>query len=347
MVAQAHDWRGKVRKDGERLLNTLTRALTETGGASSGGFIVPLMLWDDVIDKVRVLDGPSSRCRWGKTTTEECFVPGFNESKRSDGNRWGGIWGQWKSETTDLSTIATQGSLASINFKMNRLVLYIPISNDLLKDAMLFDTMANVMIYGEIKYQLDYALLLGNGVGMPMGVVNDQATIQVSNGSGSVAAVDLDNMWKHLYAPAKKNSVWMMADDSMAAIDQAADTDNWPISLYTPAGVYGNPTPFLKGRPVICVEQLPAIGNTGSVVLCDWNEYLLMFRRLNDGDSGAELAAGLPQGLVEQTRSPHFLYDVDQTAIKIKVRCDGHLTWNRSITNNNSQSVSPCVILVH
>ncbi len=134
-------------------------------------------------------------------------------------------------------------------------------------------------------------------------------------------------------------------DDALNLIDEAASTYNWPSALYQAAGMFGNPYPMIKGRPVITVEQLPTVGTQNDLVLVDWTQYLFLYRQMTNTEADVEIGAGFPGDIAERMMSEHFKFDLDEVPLRVKLRGDGRLIWPAKLTNNNGVQVGPCVVL--
>jgi HK97 family phage major capsid protein len=332
----------------------IARAMTGFAGGQSGSFLIKPEWANEVFDKVRSYQGPFGRCRLGRTRTKEVFLPAYWETSRADGLRYGGVFGQWRgggaAETETLESIASQPAMALIGFEMKRLMVYTsPISRDLAADALLLDTMLDVAVFNEMRFELEWAMFLGNGANSPLGVIGSPATIVVAKDSGQTAGTitttNIDSMWKSLYGPCRRNATWHANDDCLAAIDEVATTAGWPQATYLPQGVGGNPYPLIKGRPLLPAEQLPNIGTPGDLVLADWSQYSFILHIMKGGAPELEVAVGLPGDAIESTKSEHLLFDTDSVAYKWKLRGDGKLMWPKPITTKNGLTVGPCCVI--
>ena len=98
--------------------------------------------------------------------------------------------------------------------------------------------------------------------------------------------------------------------------------------IFQRAGSAGNAAPLLKGRPVIEVEQAPALGSFGDIVLADLSQYILV-----DGGFRAMLSADV-----------RFLND--EAVFRFTMRVDGKPAWASPVASwNGSATRSPFVAL--
>lgn len=343
----------------QRSFQEVARAWTTYNGGATGGFLLDYELANGVFDKARAIDGPLQRCLFHKTTKHSFSLPGFEETTRVNGSRWGGIRAYWVGQEDDKTLSATtstagvaasQPSLNEINFEMQRCIVYTqPYSNDLVADAPLFGPMMEYAANQEIQYALVDKMINGDGNGCPTGVVNAASTVRVTRaGSASTMAIaDIDGMWSKLWPYCKRSAIWLASDSSLTVLDAVARAGGWPASDYQPAGHNGNQFALIKGRPLIPCEQCPKLGQTGDLICGDFSQYLVCVRA-NSG--GIELESSLnPVGsAVERTVSEHIKFDTDQSVCKYKFRADGRPMWRSTVVlpDGSGQAQGPFVVLV-
>lgn len=322
----------------------VARAMNTTSTGPNGGFLLSTELAAFVWDKARAVDGPLARCLYLRTTRNAFRLPAFDESSRADGSRLGGVKHLWEGDDdASLSPAEGQPSLADMEFRPERVVVYSRVSNDLLEDADMLEDVLSYACTQEIRYAVVNAMINGDGVKRPLGVVNAPSTITVSRaGANAVAVADIDNMWSRLWGFCRRNAVWLASDDTLLKIDAVAATGGWLSNIYLPQGVAGNPFPLLKGRPLIPCEQCPALGQPGDLILGDWSQYGLVVRSL-DGSPEIGMGYGLP---IEPSMSGHRYFDTDESAFRWKLRVDGKPLWKRPVTiADGAQTAGPFCIL--
>lgn len=330
----------------------VSRALDTYGGGANGGFFLDSELFASVWDKARAIDGPLARCLFLPTTKHQAFWPAFDESSRVAGSRFGGIKAKWQGTTDDKSATpdAGQPAVAMVNFTPRRVLVFSsPFSRDLLQDAPIVERMLSYAADQEIRYAVVDAMINGQGITHPLGVINAPSTISVTRGggAGTVASTDIDAMWSRLWPYCRRNAVWMCNDDALLKVDQAATTLGWPSNLYMPQGAYGNPYPLLKGRPLLPVEQCPALGSPGDLIVGDWSQYALVARTVDgDGQPDMMLSYGSVSSFTERRSSDEFMFDTDSVVFRYKLRIDGRPLWKQPLTiADGSQTAGPFVVL--
>ncbi|MDR3582587.1 MAG: phage major capsid protein [Candidatus Pacebacteria bacterium] len=334
-----------------RYFADVTRALNTYGGGANGGFLLDTELFQSVWDKARAIDGPLARCLFLTTNKHEAEWPALDETSRVAGSRFGGIKVRWQGTTDDKSATpdASQPAAAMIKFVPKRAMVFsTPFSNDLLADAPLVERMLDYAASQEIQYAVVESMINGKGITHPLGVIAANSSIQVTrNGSNNIAQADVDTMWSRLWPYCRRNAAWMCNDDTLLKLDAVATTTGWPANLYMPMGMYGNPYPLLKGRPLLPVEQCPALGTQGDLIVGDWSQYALVARTVdNNGDPDMSVTCGSLGEFVETRSADEFMFDTDSTVFRFKFRVDGSPLWRQPVTiADGSQTAGPFVVL--
>jgi HK97 family phage major capsid protein len=352
-------------------MGVLTRTMSGISG-TLGGFGIKGEWADSVWDQARTIDGPFARCRWGTCLAREFELPIFGGSSRANGSRWGGALATWgNAEIANLSVQASQPSLGNISFVMQPCAIYMsPISNNLLSDTELVGPMLDYAAKAEIRYALEYSMIMGQSapstagplnISGPQGAVSAASTVVVAKdsgqASGTVSVTNINNLWGSIASGNKRNACWHMNDNTLAAIDDLAVSGNWSESIYISAGKYGNDYPLIKGKPVFCTEVCPNLGTPGDVVVADWTDYMLILHKPKPTDSGLAFSltqpsdsghlgvVGLPKDAIESRRSDEFLFGNDTTAFMWRMRIDGHWMWPGKMTDANGNQWGPAAIV--
>jgi HK97 family phage major capsid protein len=342
------------RDDGPSVGIGISRTMTGETGPSAGYLVRPE--WADFFfDKIRELDGMFARLGvFAKVGAREFRLPAFNEVSRQDTKRWGGVFGYWEGqqETRSATSRASQPAASQITFSCSRLFVYSqPISRDLAADSpSLFKQFFDYACYNEIRWMIEAALLVGNGDGMPQGVLNSDATIVVAKDGGQTNATitdsNLKNMWARLHGPSRHTAVWLACEDAVNQIDAAASAAGWPSAFYNPSGEQHTGPPLIKGRPLLISECLPALGTPGDIVLVDPTQYGFVYHQMSNNDSGLEVDLRLPGDIIERMESSDFLFQNDELMCRFKIRADGRCLWGGPLTiANGSKTVGPAVII--
>jgi len=126
------------------------------------------------------------------------------------------------------------------------------------------------------------------------------------------------NMWSRLFASSWPSASWLINQNVMPQLHTmsiAVGTGGVPV--YMPAGgLSGLPYGTLFGRPVMAIEQCPALGDLGDIILCDFaNGYIL-----------AE------KGGLKADMSLHVQFLYDEAVFRFVLRLDGQPVRQTALT---------------
>lgn len=245
--------------------------------------------------------------------------PAIDETSRADNSRFGGIVSGWLGQGNTLAN-AGKPKFREMDMKLRKVGAFVYATDEMLVDAVMFEGWVNRYLPLELTFRTEDAFLSGLGGDQPLGVFNTDGILSLTRASaGRVLYEDVKGMWHRMWAPSRKNAVWL--------IDQSVETDletmQIPIGtggvlapIYKPAGtVPGQEFATIYNRPVIPVEYCSALGTTGDIVLGDFGEY-----------------TAIDKGGVEQAVSLHVAFLTDQACFRWMYRVDGQPTWNKPLT---------------
>lgn len=305
-----------------------TKDLLESIGAS-GGFLVPtqqetnLLQWDDVGDHTLV----ESRATVIRMRRRAVQIPVLNQVGTTAGQPhwWGGVLAYWTEEAEYKDE--SQPSFKQIELVAHKLCCYTEASDELLEDsAVSLEDLLRASFAGVTAWERQDAFINGTGAGQPLGVIPAPATITVApQAVNALAVADFVNM---LEAFQGRNPVWFINRQWMSDLLQLNGPAGNPSYVFIPNAREGAPS-TLFGFPVFYVEQVPAPGNAGSVILADWSKYLIGDRQTITVDS---------------TKVYRFRYDI--TSWRAVSRVDGQPWLSLPLTlSDGSTQISPFVIL--
>ena len=294
-----------------------------------GGFLVPSQ-WADTFLASIYDESTIAPLTWTEELNGpliEFNLPGVDETSRIDGSRWGGVQAFWSAEAANVSTNFPKAK--NVHFGPKKLIGFVCLTNELAKDSAMFEAFVKRAFAAEIGFKLDTSILLGTGAGTPAGILNSSSLITIAKEAGQTAGsifqLNISKMWARLPAASRKRAVWLVNEDLESTLDTLNVGDR--PNIYSPAGEH-SPYPLLKGRPVIAVEQSPALGKVGDIVLADLQQYLTV--------------SGAPQYALSADAG--FLSD--QSVMRFTLRVDGQPMWTSPITPyNGTLTRSPFITL--
>ncbi len=282
---------------------------------SLGGFLVPeeisTVIWSRVYATGRIL----SRCdRQPVGKGDQLSVPAIAESSREDGegdgSRFGGARMFWTDEAGPADD--SRFKFEMLKFKLHKLLGLVYASDELIEDATALAA-AITRVFGlEAAFAIEDAVINGDGIAKPLGVMNSPCLITVEP-AGALTAADLHAMAARLWGPSHATAIWLMSNEVFAQV-LAIDEDTGG-SLLEASDVTARK---LLQMPLELCEYTPAMGSAGNIILGDFSQYLI-----------AEKA---PKTL----SSLHFRFQHDETAIKVRYRVDGMPGWKTPIMPRNA-----------
>lgn len=313
----------------------LASGLNEAVG-SDGGFAVSTDMSNRLIEQSFASGVLSSRCMTQpiSSASNSVKLPAMDDKDRTTGNRWGGVRAYWTAEAAQI-TATTPKPLQSLELKLNKLAALVYMTDELLADQTAMQAYVDRAVPAEIAFVIDDAILRGNGVGKPFGILNSAALVsQAAEGSQTADTVNLQNvvkMYSRMPANRKSNAVWFINSEVFPQLQTMASaaTSASQLVYMPPGGVSGAPYGTLFGRPIIEIEHASALGDVGDISFMDLSAYLLATK----------------QG-VQRDVSIHVKFIYGETAFRFTVRVDGKPEWTSVITPyKGSNTQSPFVVL--
>jgi HK97 family phage major capsid protein len=310
------------------------------GSGADGGFAVPPEFRTAIMVLLQGEDSLLARC-------DQVTCAGNNFTQPVDETTpWqtsGGILANWDGE----AAAATQSkpALTERTVKLNKLRILVPLTEEIMEDVAAMDSYLRKKAPQKILFKINNALINGNGVGQPYGIVGHPATVSVAKESGqqtgTIVASNIQKMYNRCYGPSRPNSVWLYNQEVEPQLFKLSQpgTDNtgnfvttWGYFFYVPPGGYSTgPYGTLMGRPCIPTQACASLSTVGDIILADFSQYLALLK------SG-------PNPKVDV--SMHLWFDQDLTAFKFSLRMGGIPWWSQVASPlNGSNTYSPFVTL--
>lgn len=310
---------------GGRDIDKRLRAAATTFGSEStgaeGGFVVPQEFRTEIWKKVTGEDSLLSRCSPFQTGTNNVTIP---KDETTPWQSSGGVQAFWEGEARQMTQ--SKPALEEVSIRLNKLTALVPISEELLKDAPGIESYLNIKAPEKMQAKINTALVRGTGVGMPLGILRAPSLITVAKEGAQAAQTilfkNISNMWSRMYAPCRRNSVWLVNQDIEPQLDQMAfdPAAASKVPVYLPAGgLSASPYATLKGRPVVPVEACSTLGTIGDIMLVDFQQYMALTK----------------VGGIKSDVSMHLFFDQDLVAFKFVFRMAGQPWWGSVIEPEN------------
>jgi HK97 family phage major capsid protein len=303
---------------------------------ADGGFLIPETLRAELLQVA--LENAIVRPRATVIPMESLRVPiPMIDSTTNATSVFGGIVCYWTEEAAQL--VESQASFGRVVLDAKKLTGYAEIPNELIADAVAFNSFFEQKFPVALAWYEDVAFLLGSGVGEPVGAINCPASVNVAAEAGQPTATivweNIVKMYARMLPASLSTAVWIASIDTfpqLATMALSVGTGGsavWLGGTSPVGGASASPPMTILGRPVIFTEKTSPLGTAGDISFVDWSYYLIGDRQAMQVDS-----------------SPHYKFGNDKTAFRIIERVDGRPWLQSAITPRNSaNTLTPFVQL--
>jgi HK97 family phage major capsid protein len=315
-----------------------TRAVSgmSEGVPSDGGFLVQTDFSTELLKRAYETGQCASRCRrvGVKATANGLKINAVDEISRADGSRWGGVRAYWTAEAGDKTLSAPHFRQVELSLKKLTGLAYA--TDELLDDSQALEDILMTAFSEEFGFRLDDAIINGDGVGKPLGILASPSLVSITKEAGQVAdslyPENIIKMWSRCYSRSRLNSVWFINQDiepQLFTLAIAVGTGGGTVYM-PPGGLSAQPYGTLFGRPVIPIEQCQTLGDKGDIILTDLSQYIL-----------------IDKGGIQSASSIHVRFVNDESVFRFVYRVDGQPIWHSALTpfTGSANTVSPFVTL--
>ena len=303
-----------------RIQNAAGSYGSEAVGAD-GGYAVPPDFRSTILKKVQGEDALLSLTDQYTTASNELILP------VDEATPWastGGVQVAWLGEGSVIP--GSKPALGQFQLRANKIAALVTVTDELLQDAVTLDAYITNKVPDKMNYAINAAIIGGTGVGQPGGIIGAPSTVTQAAESGQVAATinyaNVTKMWSRMYAPCRKNGVWIINQDVEPQLFSMVVTGGSPAlpAYLPPGGLSERPFGMLMGRPVYYSEACSAVGTPGDIIFADPKQY----------------ASLIKAGGVRTDVSIHLYFDADQTVFRVIMRVGGNPWWKTSIVRAKS-----------
>lgn len=282
--------------------------------AEDGGLLIPTD-FASVIDKKLTQSDESLMAKCDLTP-----VSGNSMSMPIDEQQpWtGGIQSYWTAEGASITE--SKASLKAANYRLHKLASLVKVTDELLEDASAIEAHIKSKAPEAIMHKVNDAIINGDGVGKPTGILNAGFKVSVAKETSQTAdTIVFKNIVK---AEARllpsANAVWLAHPKCKEQLRQLKDDNG--NAIYMNGGAFPNLASAgfdtLMGRRVIyMLGAMPTLGDEGDLILVDLDYYKMIYK------------AG-----VQQDVSTHLLFDQAATAFRFIQRLDGSCPYTDGVT---------------
>lgn len=280
-----------------------------------GGFLVPPDIADGILKKLDQKESLFSQTTQLKTSGNSMTV---NVDESQPWNS--GVVAYWMAEGAPFT--GSKPGFKQAEFKLKKLGALVVATDELLDDAPALEAYIKTAAPDAIMHKVNGAIINGNGVGKPNGIIGSGFTIQAAKESmqtaDTVNAKNIINMYSRMFPIARAGAAWYMnAGVEPQLLGMKDDNDNY---IYLAPGSQMNQSPYglLLGRPVYpMMSAMPALGDAGDILFANLSYYYTLTKT---------------GGGVKSAQSIHVYFDTEKTAFRFSYRIDGRVPFQSPVT---------------
>lgn len=312
-----------------------TAGYMEEGDLAQGGYLVPEEFSTNILEKSLESAVVRPRATIQPMQSNRIVIPADVDANHQT-NYFGGITIYRPGESGQKTP--TNPTYERIALTLHKVTGLCHISDELLQDsAIAVEANVSRKFSGAIAFVQDDDFLNGNGSNRPLGVLNAAnpalvtVTAQTGQGSATVIAENIRDMWARMYPAGQAKAVWIANNDvfpQLFGMVSVVGTGGVPIWL-PGNSISGAPYQTLMGRPLILTEKCQTLGTVGDIALIDFSQYII-------GEKGG----------LQVATSIHFRFDYDEQSFRFVLRYDGQPSWTSALTPlYSSSTLSPFIVL--
>lgn len=276
-----------------------------------GGFLLPDQMLDSIQKKIMGDESLLPRTRQLQTAGNRITIP-VDENAPWDGSS-SNFEAYWTGEESSASE--SQKKIKEADIKLHKLQAKISVTDEMLEDAPLIESIIMADAPEVIMSKINTALISGDGVNKPEGILNSgfgfEVAKEVGQSNNTVVFENLKKLYTHALPQAKRNGIFIhnvaVEEQLIGMRLDPSSTDS--VSVYLPNNsIAGAPYGTLWGKPVFPMAgAMPALGSKGDICFVDLSYYY----------------AAIKTGGINRKVSVHALWDQDKTSYKFTFRVGG------------------------
>lgn len=302
----------------------------QEGVGPDGGFAVPPEWRSGIVSKI---GGDTSLLSMTDQQESSSNSITFPMDETTQWQSTGGIQAYWESEAGLITQ--SKPKIIPMTMRLNKLTALVPVTDELLEDAAAMAAYIQRKAPEKLDFKITDAIVNGDGVGKPLGLLNAPCFIAQAKESGQAAdtivGLNILKMYSRMPANNRRNAVWLINQDiepQLLSLNIAFKTDAGAAlaagaPAYLPPGALSS-TPYatLMGRPVIATEACGTIGDLGDIVFTDLSSYLTVKK----------------VGGIRAEMSIHLWFDYDMAAFRFIMRLAGQPWLSAPITRHKGSN---------
>jgi len=299
-----------------RLLNAAT-GLNETV-PSDGGFLVQTDFATRLAENLFQNGLIASRCERIPigANSNGIVINGYDETSRA-ASTFGGIVVYHGEEAAEKT--ASKPKFRRVELGLKKLIGLCYLTDELMMDAGAMGSRISSAFSSAFDFQVQDDLINGTGAGMALGILNAGCLVTVSKEVGqkadTILAENIVKMYSRRFAASTQNYAWFYnqsIEPQLFTMSLAVGTGGIPLYM-PPGGISEAPYGRIMGLPAYAIEQCPALGDKGDIILANFKDGYIMAEK----------------GGLQQDMSIHVRFVYDESVLRFVLRMDGQ-PWRAS-----------------
>jgi HK97 family phage major capsid protein len=306
-----------------RVLNAAASTFGQEGVGADGGYLVPPDFRTTIMKKVMGEEQLLSRTDQQQTSSNSITFP---TDETTPWQSTGGVQAFWENESGTFPQ--SKPGVGTTTVRANKLTALVPITDELLEDAPSLEAYLRSKAPDKLNFKINDALVNGDGVGKPTGIMKAAARVDVpaegGQTAGTIVFLNIVKMWARMPAWLRSQAVWLTTQDAEPLLQQMVVPGGSPaFPAYVPSGgLSDSPYAKLMGRPILYTEACQNIGTPGDIICWAPQTYLTV----------------LKSGGVRTDVSMHLWFDQNLTAFRFVIRVGGAPWWATSVARSKSSN---------
>jgi len=298
---------------GGRVDPKLHNAIAYEKNGEDGGFLVPEEMSQAIVKKLATSESLLSATRQMQVGGNSLSLP-IDESQPWNS----GVQAYWVGEGQAIGT--SKPSFGRADLRLQKLAALVPATDELLEDATALESYIKMAAPEAIMHKVNSAILTGDGVAKPQGLLNSPFTIQVAKEGAQTAdtinAKNIIKMYSRMIPAARAGAKWYInagAEEQLIGLKD--DVGNY--IYFGPGAMNQSPYATLLGRQVVpMMSSLPALGDVGDILFANLDYYWTIVKA----------------GGIKSAASIHLYFDREITAFRFSMRIDGKVPFKSPVT---------------
>lgn len=306
----------------DRLMNAITTYGSE-GVGGDGGFAVAPQFAQGITQIVTGEGSLVARMNPIMSGSNQVVLPSDETTP------WGttGVYAEWLEEAGAMS--ARKPALKQVTINLKKVGALVYLTDELMQDAPAIESYVLRKVAQAITAKVNEAIVNGDGVGKPLGLLKAPALVTVTDydSSATLSAQDLGGMLARLVPEGINGAFWLM---HTSVFPYLLNVTIGQQPVYTQSIRTDNPWGSIWNRPIVLTEYCSDWNTAGDIILVSPDGYGLAVKSTG----------------VSTDMSIHFAFDQAVNAFRAQTRIGGVPLATAAITRKNgSNTLSHIVTL--